>query len=478
MHHSSEALNPEPSHRPKASARTNTLSDTSATNLFPLPLTPFEYYYWCDDRPEYPTMYPVVLDFAGVLQQEPLQRAVRAALVRNPMLNALVEDRPDGRPVWIANPEPAPPIDWAPEGTPVSHPAGERIDLRTSPGLRLWVRYTDETSRLIFEIHHACCDGLGVFRFLEDLLMIYSQEVTGADPPVVLRPIEVERLRQRGDFPPVEGGWRDVIRDWYVGARVWARILLRKPAPLSVPKTLPGEKAAPIPFLGFETQILDPALVRRLRALAGSLGATINDLVIRDMFQTLGAWNRRHGQRGNPWIRINMPSSLRERDDQFMPAANLLSFTFLTRRVRQGTDDARLLATIQEETEAIKNWRLGWYFLGGLAMACGVRGMVSWFLGRNRSFATVVVSNVGRVLTRTPLPRKGRQLICGNVLLTRVTGVPPIRPLTRASLVIVTYAEETALCLRCDPRLFTVEQSRALLAEYVARLEATARRGT
>lgn len=455
-----------------------TVTTVTTTKLFPLPMTPFEYYYWCDDRPEYPTMYPVVLDFAGVLQREPLERALSAALARHPMLNTLAEDRPDGRPAWIGSEGQTPPIDWAPNDVPLSHPAGERIDLRRSCGLRLWVRYSQNASRLILQVHHACCDGLGIFRFLEDLLVFYHREIAGDGQAAAPRPVDAGRLRNRGDFPPVEGGWRGVLRDWYVGARQWAGILLRKPVPLSVPPATPGDTATPIPFLGFETRILDPALARRLRALAGSLGMTINDLMLRDMFQTVAAWNRRHGQRGNPWIRINMPASVREREDQVTPAANLLSFTFLTRRFRQCENGAALLATIQRETEAIKNWRLGWYFLGGLAMACGIRGMVPWFLQRNRSFATVVLSNVGRVLHRAPLPREGRQLVSGDVVLKRVTGVPPVRHLTRASVAVVTYAEETAVCLRCDPRLLTVEQSRAFLADYLARLEASAERGT
>ena len=32
-------------------------------SLFPLSLTPFEYYYWCDDQPDYPTTFPVELTF-------------------------------------------------------------------------------------------------------------------------------------------------------------------------------------------------------------------------------------------------------------------------------------------------------------------------------------------------------------------------------------------------------------------------------
>lgn len=453
-----------------------TVTTTTIEQPFPLPLTPFEYYYWCDDRPGFPTMYPVEMTYSGVLQREPLERAFEAALARHPMLNSLIGQGPDGRPCWIGSEGRRPAVDWAPEGTPISHPQGEYLDLRTSPGLRIWGRYGSDASRLVFQVHHACCDGIGALRFIEDVMVFYHQEIVGQERAVAPRPVEVDLLRRRGDFPPVEGGWRSVVRDWYVAARLWGQIVLQKPAPLSLPAAQPNEAAAAAPFLSFATHALDPALVRRLRAKAGSLNMTMNDLLLRDMFLALAEWNQRQGQRGNPWLRINMPASMRERDDQALPAANLLGFSFLTHRASECADAERLLARIHEETEAIKNWRLGWYFLGGLAAASGLPGVVPWFLRRNRSFATVVLSNLGRVLNRAPLPREGRKLVCGDVVLQRVTGVPPVRHLTRASMAVVTYAEETTFNLRCDPRLFSVEQTRQLLAGYVARLEATGRR--
>jgi len=453
-----------------------TVTTTTAANLFPLPLTPFEYYYWCDDRPEYPTMYPVEIRFSGVLQRAPLERAFQAALARHPMLDSRIGQDPAGRPCWIGSEGRMPEIDWAPEGTPLTHPQGAYLALRTSPGLRIWGRYARDTSRLFFQVHHACCDGIGALRFIEDVMVFYHQGIVGQERAAAPRPVEVDLLRHRGDFPPVEGGWRSVVRDWYVAARLWGQIVLQKPAPLRVPAAQPDEAATAAPFLSFETHALDPALVRRLRAKAGSQEMTMNDLLLRDMFLAIQEWNQRHGQRGNPWLRINMPASMRERDDQALPAANLLGFSFLTHRACECTDAGRLLARIHEETEAVKNWRLGWYFLGGLAAASGIPGVVPWFLRRNRSFATVVLSNLGRVLNRAPLPREGRKLVCGDVVRQRIAGVPPVRHLTRAARGVSTYADETTLSLRCDPRLFTVEQTRQHLAGYVARLEVTGRR--
>jgi hypothetical protein len=72
------------------------------------------------------------------------------------------------------------------------------------------------------------------------------------------------------------------------------------------------------------------------------------------------------------------------------------------------------------------------------------------------------------------LPRRQRRIVCGDVLLEQVSGVPPIRPLTRASIAVITYAEEVTLCLQCDSNYFERAQASELLQIYIARLKQTA----
>ena len=178
-----------------------TVTTVTTTKLFPLPLTPFEYYYWCDDRPEYPTMYPVVLDFAGVLQREPLERALGGPAC-HPMLNTLARIVLTGGPSdWQRGATPT--IDWAPDDVP-SHI--RRRTHRSAAFLRA------AALGAVFPIpkrlaadppsHHACCDGLGIFRFLEDLLVFYHREIAGADQ--ARRPVDVGWLRARR-FPAGRG---------------------------------------------------------------------------------------------------------------------------------------------------------------------------------------------------------------------------------------------------------------------------------
>jgi len=94
-------------------------------------------------------------------------------------------------------------------------------------------------------------------------------------------------------------------------------------------------------------------------------------------------------------------------------------------------------------------------------------------LNRRKPFATLVLSNLGRAFSRTPLDYDDGHLIAGGLKLMRISGVPPVRPLTHGSIAVVEYAGRTTIILRCDPQHFTADDTRALLETYAARLRET-----
>ena len=445
-------------------------------SLFPLPLTPFEYYYWCDDRPDYPMTFPVELTFSGVLEREPFCRALAAVVARHPLLAARVRREGRAAPLWVEGDGQPPTVRLGRRRR--AHFASARRAHRSGPWprtARLGPPGRTGHARVLLQFHHVCCDGLAAFRVVEELLLAYHEHVAGRDPAAVLKPLEPERLRARGDF--AEGGpGRPALRDLWVGARGWARLLSQSPAPLAAPAADPSDEPR-LPPPGFVTHAWDAAAARRLRVIASSLGGTLNDLLLRDLFQVLLQWNARHDGPGNRWFRINVPATLRTRHDALAPAANALGFTFLTRRARDCERSSELFEWVRRETEAIRKFRLGLYFLGGLAMAMRVPGLIPWVLRRNRSLATIVLSNLGTILRRVALPQRDGRLVCGQSVLQRITGVPPIRPLTRAAIAVIKYGDETTVSLRCDPRLFSAAQARRLLAEYIAQLDRTAQSG-
>ena len=100
-----------------------------------------------------------------------------------------------------------------------------------------------------------------------------------------------------------------------------------------------------------------------------------------------------------------------------LPVTNRIGFAFVTEPPPKCTEPTKLLQAICQEMERIKQWKLGLYFLGGLSLASGVRGLMPWTLRRNQSLATMVVSNVGRAFPTWPLARSGQHIVVGNVVL-------------------------------------------------------------
>ncbi|MCA9265506.1 MAG: hypothetical protein KDA60_16715, partial [Planctomycetales bacterium] len=101
------------------------------------------------------------------------------------------------------------------------------------------------------------------------------------------------------------------------------------------------------------------------------------------------------------------------------------------------------------------------------------QSMIPWFLNRPRSFATVCVSNVGRVFGRTPLPRRQKRLVCGDAVLEQGTGTPFVRRHTRVAVTIVNYANEMTINLRSDPSYFDAAERASFLDSYIGLVETT-----
>jgi hypothetical protein len=233
-------------------------------------------------------------------------------------------------------------------------------------------------------------------------------------------------------------------------------------------------------LLEFEIATLSSEETTALRRVAVEQGATTNDLVIRDLLLVLRNWNRREANdaqadSGAGRMRINVPVSVRMRAEANMPAANRIGYAFVTDERTSGDDPGQLLSVVREETRRIKEWKLALYFLGGLAFASSLPGVIGWAMRRKRSFATAVLSNVGRYFPDPARKHRGERWQCGDLTLQWVGGVPPVRQLTSASVIVIEYAGETSFCLRTDPRVFDMASTRRLLNELVEQVRKTLR---
>ncbi len=452
---------------------------SAAAALFPLPLTTFEKYMLLDDRADYPMAFVIQLKLSGELRRSAFESSLEETLSRHPLLCAVVDCSPRSGPVWRLAKELRPPVDWDVLGVPLGSPRGERIDLKSEVGLRLWVRQGDGVAEVTLQFHHACGDGIGSLRFVGDLLAAYGCRTASAGRCPRPRACDPTSLARRGHVAGKAAAQRSRARAVWASVRDGAKWFVRRPAVLPPRAAAPQATAASIPFPGMYRHTFDPSGVDRIREVGSRNGVTVNDLLLRDMFQTLQQWRTAQAMEpANRWLRIAVPVNLRSDDDTHMPCANGVSYTFLTRHGSQCGDSQELLRGIHQETDPATRYRRSLMFLRSFRSMERIPGAIRLYTNSNRCFATTVLSNLGDMSWHlgSQFPCEAGKVVAGNLVLEDIFTAPPIRANTRAAFLVGRYGGRLWICVRCDPRVFTADDARQLLALYVDRVTSTMRR--
>jgi len=447
-----------------------TLAPPLKRRLFPLHLTPIELFMLADDRPAYPMTFVIQLRLAGRIDRQAFCAALDEALERHPLLRARIQAGKGDLPCWMPAADVEPELDWDAEGAPIVCRRGEPIDLGRQIGLRIWVRQGPTHVVVLFQFHHACCDGTGAYRFLGDLLAAYGIRTAGTAASPVLGSVDADLLRMRKHRTIGPAAARLVGLKRLALKHGW-KILSARARPLLPPRK--GATPDTPPFPGFLVASLDRSEHQQFRAAAGRHGGTPNDLLLRDLFLTLERWNRQNCLW--PWgrrLRIMVPTDLRGGDDYEMPATNMTGYTFLTHPARHCAHPDELLRDIRRETGLIKHERSGTLFMDTIFAASRVRGLLPRVLASELCLATATLSNAGDPSRRftSQFPRRSGRIVCGDLVLEEITGVPPLRHKTRVAVSISQYDRRLSISLRCDPHLFDLDGTAALLQLYVERL--------
>ena len=401
-----------------ATLRQLPLIKRSFDSVFPLPLTTLESFMFADDRPQYPMMCDMEMQLAGRIDREAFERALAFALARNPLMTSLVERGPRGSLHWVPT-ERRPMVTWTTLDEPLDDRYGEFVDLTSDVGLRVWVREGEQAleglapfSPCVLRRHRRICLHRGsAGRAIRPKSPAATRSSRGRLIP--------RSLKHRGDVG-ITG--RPILRrivDSIIGSREGARFLLQSPRPLAT-LGVPGAaitESPPRP--GFVTIACPQHVAVGLRRQASRTGATVNDVLMRDLFVVLRGWNREHeSMAANRRLRILMPQNLRGPEESAMPAANVMSFAFVTRRADWCDKPAELLESIREETEAVRRGRLSLYFVGGLETLRSAR-LLSPVLNSQFCFATAVLTNLSNPTRRFVAPVSS----CGARTCRRQPGV-------------------------------------------------------
>jgi len=437
--------------------------------ILPLPLAPFEEYMLGDDRPGYPMNFFLRLQFSGQFNRSALQAALEDALARHPLLLAHVH-RSGRRLWWAAATHARPTIAWLPQRPESSLPHAGPIDLYCETGVRMSVLEDEETSEIVLQSHHSCCDGRGIFAFIGDLLMSYARRMGDCSQATALPDLEPELLRTRAKFGLTPWRFLRIAHQQAVGLLGVRQFLSHVPAPLvrgqqMLRTEVSGDYPATL------TQFLEAEELQGLRSAARQLDATRNDMLIRDLFLALRDWSAA-GDDPTRWLRLSIPMNLRVDCDANMPAANVVSMIFLDRRPCDMAEPA-LLNSIREEMQQIKRLRLGLTFVLSLRFFRYLPGGLSRMTPGDRCLASSVLTNVGDALAHVSLPRQNGRIVAGNVVLETVEVVAPIRPFTNAVFAVLEYAGRLAIVTQYDSTLISKHEANELLTLYVQRLRQT-----
>lgn len=392
------------------------------------PLTPFEHLMLVDARPGYPMCFFIECVVEGPLEADRLRRAVEHASQRHPRFRSRVAWR-GNHPHWLT-PDVHPAFVWLPD--PAGLDPWRPVDLERESGVRIVTRTLGQTLHsVIMMVHHCVCDGIAACEFLGDLWSYYD----GREPPELRH---CSTRRNEGVMTTCPS-----LPDMLGEAFAFLRFVPHPLALMPCHGTATHEDAFAPPYASID---LDEHEAVRLRRAASARRATVNDLVLAAVMRAAIAWNDCGGTR-HGGVRVTVPVSTRE-SRQRQPARNTISYAFIDRH----RDACRDRESLAQSIASASRWILSSGAVGGFLEAVRLLRRSAWMLKATTRLpiclSTVVVSNLGDVSRRmrSALPRTGGRLLSGGVVIRGFRGVPPLRPRTRASVLVLQYAGAMTIC--------------------------------
>ncbi len=208
-----------------------------------------------------------------------------------------------------------------------------------------------------------------------------------------------------------------------------------------------------------------------IQSVARKFGRPINNLLSRDLFLALERWRTAEGYAGaEDWLRIVIPTSLRTLAQRTMPVANLVSNLYLDHQASELQDPDKILVEIDREIKLLKRSQLGLMFSNIFGILERFPKLFRKTVGRDRCWGTMLLTNLGPVLTNCFLPRRDGCLELADLVLDNVEMLPGIPAYQCVNFSVSLYGGRLSLGMSCDSRVITVERAKNLLDCFVAQI--------
>ena len=440
--------------------------------IWPLKLTVMEQLLLAEDRPSYPCVVFLRLRFSGLLNETAARTAMLVVLPRHPLLISVIRKQSWGQAEWVAAENQVPQFESFEGTTGDDFPICSFLDLTKEIGLRVRFVTSDKKTEVVLQLHHAVCDGLGALGFIHDWLIAYALEIGVTSAAIAFPKIDEHRLRLRGKFGLTFWKFLRMSRKQIIGLRGVRDFLRNKPTPLIPFAARAQSETVPARFPAILTHNLSSDDTTRLAQASKHQGVTINDLLIQSLLLGIGKWQRQNGVYDpNRCLRIMIPMSLRSQEDCRTPATNIISSIFLDRCGADSDDPKRLLQSIHDQMQIIKQNGLGLTFIFSLLCRNRLPGGIAKAVRSEQCTISSILTNLGPILRHSPLPQDGEgRLLLGDLALEHFEWAAPLRPYLCASFAVATYANRLGIGMHYDLSAMSESQARDLLASIVRQL--------
>ena len=434
-----------------------------------LPLTSFEKYMILDDHPGYEMVVLMEWAFRGKINQNLLVEAYKRVAKYEPLFRAVLS-KEKNKLFWNVDDQYLVPLVFETTEDSIEQSEGTRYMVSLPPeercGQIIVRQYRDGIAFEVF-VHHAIGDGLGVNQFFADWMKEYDLLLHGqTDTSSLNFHPDTELFKRREEFhfkPKEKTSLSTILYDIYKGV---AQFFCRRVLPMFKEEQPTADSkltdVCPMYWRRFGEDFF-----LKYKAKAKSFGASVNTLMMRDMYITLRKWNEKHPvddkpvERQKRWFRMLAPMNIRTDFHKTMPCANILGYIFLDRRPVDCDRSEEFLKLIQDDMLRCKNLHSGAIFVSAIQFLEKIPGVMSLLTSDKQCHCSIILSSVGNICKSSQQEdyRKNDDIRIEHdeypLQLFRMLGAPPTRPHTPISIGVMQRQNEAFLSCRYDLNVMT-----------------------
>lgn len=435
-----------------------------------LPLTAFEKYMVQDSHPGYEMSILMEWAFRGSINRDLLVEAYKRVTKFEPLFRAVLVKK-GGDLYWDVDDKHLIPLTFETSEKSIEENEGTRYMISVNPeeccGKIIVREFPDGVAFEVY-VHHAIGDGIGINQFFDNWMKEYDLLLHGITETSTLnfRPdVDLFPRREELHFVPQEKmSFSTKVYDMYHGIK---QFFAHRVLPML--KEEPIDKSNLSAVFPMYWRKFGQDFFLKYKAKAKSLGASVNTLMMRDMYIALRKWIEKYPvddksvERQNRWFRMLVPINIRTDFHRTMSCANIVGYIFNDKRPVDCDRSEPFLQSIQANIAKCKKYNSGSTFNKVIKILGKVPGFMSLMTSDKQSHCSVILSTVGNICKSSQQEdyRQNDDVRIEHdqypLQLFRMLGAPPTRPHTPISVGVMQRQGEMFLACRYDLNTITEE---------------------